>query len=309
MEWYFRSGIDDFVFPKDQDLPDRLPSPKSWSAWGIRLPENFVTHKKCFDGSTSMNWEELNFNGEIFYDEDNVETSIHNIDQCSDTSSCGRISQQTAISWGQPDYQRHDIARIEPMDDIFLNSLLDDVTTAFSPSVSWEEGEISASQYITGNLEQKDFPPVETPLSKSLHPSEQNNLNGPVCEDRSLEESVLQDLEMVMTKLTDETRICFRDAFYRLAKQHSVTQNRALDIEFPPLSWTGHGEKNRFGTEKATELETNTIDRAIANLVFNKIDVKGREIPVEVSMKTKQKAISSRGPTYSSAESIISLIR
>ncbi|KAF9595626.1 hypothetical protein IFM89_001499 [Coptis chinensis] len=42
--------------------------------------------------------------------------------------------------------------------------------------------------------------------------------DGQLDEETSMEENALQELEVAMTQLTQETRICFRDALYRLAR-------------------------------------------------------------------------------------------
>ncbi|KAK9266996.1 hypothetical protein L1049_021390 [Liquidambar formosana] len=122
-------------------------------------------------------------------------------------------------------------------------------------------------------------------------------------EETSVEESVLQDLEMVMVQLTEQTRICFRDSLYRLAnnsKQHTITQsqNRDLALEKPPTS-TVHDETSRSGRPKARESETNTIDRAIANLMFSKMGFNAHDLPTE-SVNFEEGAIETTGPCDSS---------
>ncbi|OAY53349.1 protein LNK3 [Manihot esculenta] len=146
-------------------------------------------------------------------------------------------------------------------------------THAFSPSVDQEKGKVSALAFTPSNSKQKNWPLLEAPVIKVLAPFEHNE-----CKDKetSIEESVLLDLEMVMAQLTEKTRICFRDAFYRLAqnsRQHVPTQNQNgnLSMETPP--WTSQEDKMRPGGKKTMEMETNTIDRTIANLMFNKMDL------------------------------------
>ncbi|XP_039041962.1 protein LNK3-like [Hibiscus syriacus] len=121
--------------------------------------------------------------------------------------------------------------------------------------------------------------------AKTLVPSVQITANGFVSRGMSLEESVLKELEMVMTQLSDKTRICFRDAFYGLAK-NSKRNPIALDqhgnhrAQTHSPKWAISEDKIRSGKKETTEPETNTIDRMIANLAFNKIDINVRDFPV-----------------------------
>lgn len=85
-------------------------------------------------------------------------------------------------------------------------------THAFSPSLSWEEGEVAASHFNQCNSDQKDLAPVKASLVNVLVPSEHDSMIGLVDEETSLQQSALQELEMVMAQLNDKTRICFRDA-------------------------------------------------------------------------------------------------
>ncbi|GMI90432.1 NIGHT LIGHT-INDUCIBLE AND CLOCK-REGULATED GENE 3 [Hibiscus trionum] len=109
--------------------------------------------------------------------------------------------------------------------------------------------------------------------------------NGFVSEGMTLEESVLKELEMVTTQLSNKTRICFRDAFYRLAKNSTqnpvaLGQQGNLHAQTHSPKWTISEEKIRSGKKETTESETNTIDRTIANLTFGKIDINVRDFPV-----------------------------
>jgi len=96
-------------------------------------------------------------------------------------------------------------------------------------------------------------------------------------EEKSPEESVLQELERVTSQLTEQTRTCFRDALYRLAensKQQTVNsnQNGGHMAEEDDLMMVDDDESLRLGKTEATESKTNAIDRAIANLMFKKTE-------------------------------------
>ncbi|KAJ9190534.1 hypothetical protein P3X46_001722 [Hevea brasiliensis] len=177
-------------------------------------------------------------------------------------------------------------------------------THVFSPSVDQEKCKVSALPFTPSNAERKNRPSLKEPLIKVLAPSEHKNMNEHEDEETSLEESVLQELEMVMAQLTEKTRICFRDAFYRLAKnsrQHVVTHNQNGNLSMGTTAWTGQEEKIRPGGKKTMELETNTIDRAIANLMFNKMDLNVRDFPVSALASSRMESLkATRSSIYSS---------
>ncbi|KAJ4720418.1 protein LNK3-like isoform X1 [Melia azedarach] len=297
MEWYSGSVVDDLVVPRGQELADGVPSSPEFevlSKWGTYTPDNFVSPNKYFSLDTNTMEEEFNFNG--FCNEDNIESSIQDRSHSSRSSICAGSSeesqQRTAVSSERTDYQLDHFAGIEQLDDIFLNSLMEDMpstedlhesfcfapesqygvllannlttdlsldsqrnssdkhitgsskylkTHAFSPSVVCKHREVVASPFMPSNSEH-EFLQVKAPLVKPQVPSEQNIANELVGEESPMEESVLQELKMVMDQqLNDKTRICFRDALYRLAensKQHVVSsaQNGDFPSETPITS-------------------------------------------------------------------------
>uniref|UniRef100_A0A1D1YPN2 Serine hydroxymethyltransferase 1 n=1 Tax=Anthurium amnicola TaxID=1678845 RepID=A0A1D1YPN2_9ARAE len=87
-----------------------------------------------------------------------------------------------------------------------------------------------------------------------------------VQEKKCLEATVLWELEDVMSELNVETRICFRDALYRLAK---ISKRHCSFIKDETSSEVD-GESSCHGSLKSAELRTNDIDRTVANLMFNK---------------------------------------
>ncbi|XP_024021115.1 uncharacterized protein LOC21406716 [Morus notabilis] len=341
MDWYSANGIDDLIVPKDGGLSDRLPSPDSWSKWGVGVMESYPSHNK--GGSAfrqKFTAEEPDFRS--LYDDVEMEDFV---DKChsSISSACGRLSddsvQRTTLSSNRPDYQL-DLGGSRQMDDIFLSSLLEDLpeienqvksfcfspksqrgtqsnnfltdmtldsentssgaqclsssrylqTHVFSPSLGLENEDTTASKFVSS--QQKDFSPSKgTSLGVSV-PSKENRMSIHMNEETSLEESVLQELKMVTNQLTEKTRICFRDALYRLAnnsKQHHMTQNQDGDlcVGIPPL-WTPNHETTRSETKKATESETNVIDRAVANLIFNNSDFNKRDLSMAASSNSKE---------------------
>ncbi|XVF24511.1 hypothetical protein REPUB_Repub13aG0134300 [Reevesia pubescens] len=353
MDWYFDSCMEDLVVPKDQELADRLPSPESWSKWGLIAPGNFESSNKCFVTYANLTHDKLKFNGKLCNDTE-FKSSADVKDPSSCSSICGGLSEeslnQASLSHSQRDYQLDDFARFEQMDDIFLSSLLEDLpssedlhksfcfspeyqcgrmpadylltdvslgsqsisnnehgmgsakylkTHAFSPSLNLEK-EIPALHFIQCKSELKNSPMVEAPLSHILVPPEQNSADGFVSEGISLEESVLQELEMVMAQLSDKTRICFRDAFYRLAKNSkqnavAINQHGNLNVGTHSPKLTISEEKIRSGKKEATESETNIIDRTIANFTFNKMDINVRDFLVATPDNSKKNVMKETG--------------
>ncbi|XP_015581370.1 protein LNK3 [Ricinus communis] len=168
---------------------------------------------------------------------------------------------------------------------------------AFSPSM--EKEKISGLQFVPCNSEEKHCRLITAPHVEVLVPSEHDSIKENVDEETSLEESVLQEMEMVMSQLTDKTRICFRDALYRLAKnsrQNVVTKNQNGNLQLAISQWTDQDCKIRPREKKTMELETNTIDRAIANLMFNKMDINVHDYSVQRSTTSNQEILKTTRP-------------
>lgn len=84
---------------------------------------------------------------------------------------------------------------------------------------------------------------------------------------------VLRELEDVVFQLTKRTRVCFRDAFFRLAESSSAKCGAANGTP-PPSSATATGVQQAEGGRISTpgpgrpERETNAIDRTVADLTM-----------------------------------------
>jgi hypothetical protein len=124
MDWYFGSGIDELVVPKDQELSDRLPSPDSWSKWGTSASESFRSPYKCFVMDGNFTQQELNLNGESLCNGVELDTSMRDKDQSSGSSVCEGLSEECfhwrTLSRDRPDCHLNDLAGFEQMNDIFL---------------------------------------------------------------------------------------------------------------------------------------------------------------------------------------------
>lgn len=105
----------------------------------------------------------------------------------------------------------------------------------------------------------------------------------PVADEGSLffEALVLEELEDVVFQLTKRTRVCFRDAFFRLAESSRAKCSAANGT---PSSQTGVQQaaegnaSSRISTPVCPERETNAIDRTVADLTMKP----PRPIPLEV---------------------------
>ncbi|RDX75100.1 Protein LNK3, partial [Mucuna pruriens] len=324
MDWYYGCGNSDFLVPKyEEDLLERQPSPDSWSEWGISKPEGFDSPRECLIMDTDEAEVEFNFIHESFSNEIEFDPSLYDKDQSSSTSSsaCGGLPeqpfQQTPRSCDhQPKYHLQDLSTFEHMDDIFLDSVLEDfpcveslhkslfypenqcsnttgdhnilVSEKFFPSGGVQK-DIADSEFVPCNSDCKDFLDIEA--VKVLDPIEQSNGDETMHEQFSLEEFTLQGFEMLIAKFTEKTRICIRDALYRLArntKQH-VVENQDGDLDMhQAMPDTVYNETMRSEDNKPMESETNSVDRAIANLMFNKMEVNMLDLPFTTQVNLKQ---------------------
>ncbi|XP_043720845.1 protein LNK3-like [Telopea speciosissima] len=174
-------------------------------------------------------------------------------------------------------------------------------------SGDWERVENTPHFMPFDSGEMKDCSMTKEPVVPCLIPAE---LNSPHKVDRhlsaggSLEESVLQELEVAMAQLTKSIRLCFRDALYRLAKgseqSHIVSQARSGEItqEKHSLS-TVHYKTPRFGRVNPTDYQTNAIDWTIAKLMFEKMDCDTHGISSAASVNlSKETVMTDASPNY-----------
>lgn len=87
--------------------------------------------------------------------------------------------------------------------------------------------------------------------------------------EQSLEALVLEELEDAVLQLTKRTRICFRDAFSRLAE--SSRANRSAANGAPGVGSSNQAEgttSSRISAPGCPERETNVIDRTVAYLTI-----------------------------------------
>ncbi|PPS15195.1 hypothetical protein GOBAR_AA05393 [Gossypium barbadense] len=114
-------------------------------------------------------------------------------------------------------------------------------------------------------------------------PREQDDSNtvSVVIDDCSLEETVLYQLQDIITKLDVRIRLCIRDSLYRLA-QNAIQRHHANGTSCNNKSGRDENkvakeENKNYNRMSEAETETNPIDRAVAHLLFHR--------PLELSGK------------------------
>jgi hypothetical protein len=137
--------------------------------------------------------------------------------------------------------------------------------------------------------------------------SSEVDMNGLVNEETSMEASILHDLEGAMVQMSEKTRICFRDAFYRLAKnseqyvENHCQSGDLISDELPQL--TIHDKTLRLESMKTMESKTNSVDRAVANLLFSKMD--SEKEPTRTSGQCNYSLSPSQLPHYPQHTSLV----
>ncbi|CAI0474163.1 unnamed protein product [Linum tenue] len=297
-------GYDDLVVPKDQGFSDGFQSPDSWSNWALNASNTFndYSHKYLLS-PTNLSPEQLR--------SDTHTSANHQFDmECStipdrDQSSCSSFGGGAMVCHEsfhrQPDCHLDGLSGIEPMDDLFLSSLLDDMqemeqnspcfssesqncmiavddlwteaTALDSDSISSNGGVPASSQYSPCDLEKSVIHQLKVPpFTVSVTPTEEDCKGIQLLKEPSREESALHEFELVMAQLPTKTRICFRDSLYRLAKNSRPHEVANEDVAMDIPSWTAQVEESRSGG-RGMEQETNSIDRSIASMMFNKMDL------------------------------------
>ncbi|ESQ48794.1 hypothetical protein EUTSA_v10021314mg [Eutrema salsugineum] len=259
MDCYSGRNFEELVVPNYQESSsETYPSSGMWGGWSMNSPE---AAEKCFDYD--------GFTGDgLLYSQMGMRTSEEEEETKRSKAFYGASSLD-------------DFEGIQQMDDIFLSILEDvpgndgDVHRASSSNNSVG----SSSMY--GSREVPMFNCHAMPLNGEApftisDMSEENMVDSHYGDELSSEELVLQDLQRASQKLTDETRKCFRDTFYRLARNsHDKLESVSTDSEEFHLlaSRYDYGDNTtRLSREEEIESETNSIDRAIANLTFNKME-------------------------------------
>ncbi|XP_010486930.1 PREDICTED: protein LNK3 isoform X2 [Camelina sativa] len=260
MDCYAGRNFEELVVPSYQESSsETYPSTGMWGGWSMSSPQ---AAQKCFDYD--------GFNGEgLMYSQMGMRTSEEEEE-----------SKRSKANYGASSL--HDFEGIEHMDDMFFSILEDvpeddgDVHRATSSNNSVGSSSMYGGREVPMFHCHDDMSfKEEAPFTISDLYEDNNMLDSNYGDELSSEELVLQDLQRASQKLTDETRKCFRDTFYRLArssqdKSDSVSTNS--EELLMQTSRYDYGDGNRLSREEEIESETNSIDRAIANLTFNKME-------------------------------------
>lgn len=332
MEWYLREDCDGLIVPSHREaseaenIEDALPAQHDWNYWGTTESKLMTSPNKYHDTFVTPSMENSN-SGRQMYFEASKEAPMYRGEGSSGSGAhgvpslngCSLRSSETS-SRGRSVFKTEN--DVERMDDIFINSFLEEdqlcpdsvyTSTSFedmlsdmlsdSPNLLDSPGResetcmdacnfVTCMDDISKNWNKEDNSPscmasdeskrfigysadhnlTESgpPITGTTNGSEAvANMDGLECS----EAVALLELEDVMLQMSEKSRICFRDAMYRLAKsfeqKHNITQIRseiAADRSFPSQVSC---DNSRMGGPRSMEAATNMIDRTVANLMFN----------------------------------------
>lgn len=203
------------------------------------------------------------------------------------------VLEESSLYWttllNNQDYQPNDLSG---KNEKFMNSLLEDDVhdSEHFPlyGLARSHGSYSMGNNLTNDMSSyedlnlEDFP-YSLHWEKKQSDSPQcitlvGNVKAPqqVCDQPSVEETVLHEFGTAMQKMTDESRLCFRDALYRLASnsENQLSNQRQYGDKLPPSGklFTTALTDHMLGStaDEVCKSRTNTIDRAVADLMFNK---------------------------------------
>ncbi|KAJ4777244.1 Serine hydroxymethyltransferase 1 [Rhynchospora pubera] len=170
-----------------------------------------------------------------------------------------------------------------PSQDILANLLNDPINNVFCQD---EMTTINDLDTFAISVLSEDLPVNSSMMSQGYVASDSSNMMNPkesIMESRMIvpdvatpkifEATVLCELEAALSGINERTRICFRDAFYRLANDSKVsrdeTKNKFLEFHYEPSFNTNSNANFRAYRVQPVEKETNVIDRAVVNLLLN----------------------------------------
>ncbi|CAA3000287.1 protein LNK4 isoform X1 [Olea europaea var. sylvestris] len=305
MDWYFGSDIEDLVVPNNKEMSDMIPSPYSLSPWENATFGSFNSPKKCRIAGT----EELPLSGTTFSSEVDQLCSTRVCIGLQDDFYQWSTSPREQLDFQLNDVARFDEADdifVQSLLEENGSGIHAASSVNFSPTSSNEymtpsnlsRDLISESKTVQDHIdntghsqdlekytfsaspdcknEAKNDPftlatAMEVDVPFSL---EHNSADKHITEEKiSLEESVYLELRSLTVQLTDNTRICIRDALYRLAKNSKHEETKQEGNEAPAeCSPTAYSETSRLDDTDEEE-STNAIDRTVANLLFHNINI------------------------------------
>ncbi|XP_020702591.1 uncharacterized protein LOC110114152 [Dendrobium catenatum] len=320
MEWRHVES-NDFMVPTGQDGFEVIPPlTEGWFQWRVRgfeddgLPGNY----SC----TSEKEILANFNADTRVPP--LKESKVPRDYLGEGSSCSspregflldcRMRTSDELFNDLPDFEIQ--TSMQNMDDIFLDSYpVQDLMHLENPYESihipdsthspwnWRISMLEDSDTLMNDVSREEDDLIEDPNFESHHiidpiPTPESFITSAADEPMCMEATVLKELENVMLQLNIETRICIRDALYRLAKSSKEQHNFNLCESGSFMDLPSYSEFSR-GTSRqelsgSHEQKTNVIDRAIAALMFDRPDYRISEFPSsEAFSNNKESAAAS----------------
>ncbi|KAH7667292.1 hypothetical protein IHE45_12G049200 [Dioscorea alata] len=276
MDWYFTRETDDYVVPDDQETEDISTEKLSEKSSNETAPEFYYDEqtlsdkisdkisghrcKKSSNSSAHKQTSSINCRGGM------SETSIQSISDFRLPNNIGQIDDTFLNSLLEDDLQNDFFADVN-MDSLIL--ITDPARSVSSTCVKpfgflqslnytledWEkENSSSSSSLIPDEFKTSEELPMNVMVNSKSDAIA--NLDEPEC----MEQTVLQELEHVMIQMNNETRICFRNALYRLAENSKRVKykNRDEDLNCE----NSRKEKNHVVAK------LNAIDRTVANMMF-----------------------------------------
>ncbi|KAJ0266227.1 Protein LNK4 [Hirschfeldia incana] len=285
MDRYSRRNGEDLVVPNYHETSDSYPSSDMWGGWSMNSQK---AAEKCFDFDVINN----GFSGGLYSQMDmememGTSGEVKQEEEEEEEEESKRLKKSDGCFYNSASSSLHDFDGIQQMDDAFLSSILEDVPG--NGNLHWfkesdnNNSPGSSSVAYLDTLDGREVPMYQynweacnnMPLMEGEKPMKISDLCEENMEEQSTEEVVLQDLQRASEKLTDVTRKCFRDTFYRLAKNSlQKCESGNMNTEEFLQDTTFSGDINQ-----KTESETNSIDRAIANLTFNNMESNMRNLP------------------------------
>ncbi|XP_068661156.1 protein LNK4-like [Aristolochia californica] len=278
MECYFNTEehqriLDDLERGDPFDVSDESLSSEDWFQWGVSAHEFTSKRRK-------PNTELFCFDGQSADIESPQEPSIHECSSLVGFSAgnynsyllrCGFVSDQ-------PDFQPQNECQSSSaqMDDIFLYSFFEgeNLKTATTDYNSTQDDELAdpsdnwATEYGILCWTSEDSSEIggsTTSKAPTVLIPEQLDISGEVA--------VIQELEAAVGQLNPETRVCLRDAFYRLAG--SLTQSQLVSECGSTTDEASidkiHSEESRTGKPTSMGTKTYFEDKIIAELLLDRI--------------------------------------
>lgn len=310
MEWYPNQKIngksDDLVVPDSlkafeyTGIDGIAPSQDDWCHWEVIQSKDIGSQNGYHVTPDVSSVNRHNLYGQVG----------HLSMGCSSVSSCGQPSLMDYITRDlQLDVELED--DMEKMDDIFCDSFLEE-DEMFPDFVAFEDplanmesdfqiwsdssrwgnpssiNSCSFPMFMDHKLEDgskfEDGSPCPT-LEEYKRPegspaddvaSATNKIYAvsDIDEPKCFKATVLSEFEDVMIQLTEKTRICFRDALYRLGKSseqgHATHHSKSMSCSDKPDTRNATGGISRKRRSNCMESSTNAIDRTVAKLMYNK---------------------------------------